>query len=148
MEFDVYKALKQFRATLTKDWTKLTFDYEIKGDGDKEKAVATATGVSLNGLDDDITIIFAANKSGVVQFRAVFDKIDATNEVLNLVHEYNRTAYFFKMFVRDDEYLEIQQSFICYDPIDIDEYIGECMARLINTNKNELVKTLTQYTHS
>ena len=148
MEFDVYKALKQFRATLTKDWAKLTFDYEIKGDGDKEKAAATATGVSLNGLDDDITIIFSANKSGVVQFRAVFDKIDATNEVLNLVHEYNRTAYFFKMFVRDDEYLEIQQSFICYDPIDIDEYIGECMARLINTNKNELVKTLTQYTHS
>lgn len=147
MELDVYKALRQFKTTLTRDWTKLTFECEIKGDGDRERACATASGVSLNGLDDDISIIISAHKFGLVQFRAVFDKIDATNEVLNLVHEYNRTAYFFKMFVREDGYLEIGQCFICYDIADIDDYLGECMARLANVNKNDIVKTLTQYTH-
>ena len=147
MALDVYKALKQFKKTLAEDWSKISFNFEIKGeDEDSEQAWATAD-VSINGFDDDIRLIFTAYAGGGVEFRAVFDKIDKTNDVLTLVHEFNRRNFFFKMFVRTDEYLELKHAFICDDVDLLDSYISECLYRIIDMNKNDIVKALSEHTH-
>lgn len=148
MALDVYKALKHFKKTLAEDWSKINFNFEIKGEDDREQAWATAD-VTINGFDDDIRLIFTAYSGGGVEFRAVFDKIDKTREVLELVHEFNRSTFYFKMFVReDDAYLEIKHAFICDDVDQLDSYISECLCRIVDMNENDIVKTLSAYTHS
>lgn len=146
MTLDVYKVLEVLKKDIQNRYSNIEFDYEIKGSGDSEEAWVTAD-VTLNGFDDDIRLIFQARAGGGVQFRAVFDKLEKTDEVLVLLNEFNAMQHYFKLFVRNDGYLEAAHEFVCSRPETLVEYPSDCMWRLSNLTDNEIMKALTAYTN-
>lgn len=145
MALDVYKALASMKSTLKTNWSNITFDYEIKDAGKGEVAKATA-GVNLKGFDDDITIVISAYSGGVVEFRAVFDKIELSEEVLVLVNQFNLGSTVFRAFVREDGYLELSHGFVATGEDELEEYINEMLYSLIDLEEDEIMQTLTAFT--
>ena len=146
MALDVYKAMKYLKKGLTENWSKISFDFKIEGEEDNERARATAD-VTLNGFDDDIHLVFTARSGSGVDFNAVFDKLDLTNEVMMLLNEFNENEFYFKLYVRNDGYLNINHDFICDDESMLEDYVGECLSRLADLSDDDIMQVLTAHTH-
>ncbi len=142
MSIDLKKALKYCQKDLEKEWPNLDFEYLTNG---KDKLTITAN-VTLGDLDDDIRIIIDCNSSGGFECRAVFDKLDKTDEVLYLVNKFNEDKLFFKLFVREDNYLELSHFFICYNEKTFKDYATEFLLRLLKLREDEIILRLTSIT--
>ncbi len=143
MKLNIRKAMTLVRKELERDWNKLTFTYKAE----RDEATAQATGVTLNNHDDDISVLITVYSGGGSVFRAVFDKIEKTNEVLALLQQFNYDDPFFKAFVRDDGYLELRHYFVCYEVNMFKNYAGEFMSRLAGLADDKNLQNLTRYTH-
>jgi hypothetical protein len=80
-------------------------------------------------------------------FRAVFDKLDKTNRSLDLVNTFNDNSLFFKAYIREDSYLEIDHTFFCYNEADLEDYSSEFMYKLANLSDNETLQAITKMTY-
>ncbi len=143
MDLNTKKVLVLMRRQLDKEWGKIDFEYSSS----KDEVSATAN-LTLNNHDDDIRAIITAYPGGGAVFRAVFDKIEKTSEVMSLLNDFNYDNAFFKAFIRDDGYLELRHFFICFEANMFKSYGGEFMSRLARLADNEYLKKLTRYTHS
>ena len=142
MALNMKKALKLIQKDLEKNWKSITFSYEQTG---KDEIKVNAD-VNLNAFDDDITLVIKGTAGGGFWCRAVFDKIDKTPEVLDLVNSFNDDEIFFKAYVRDDGYLELTNFFICYDEKVYGEYASEFLIRLADLDENQYMKQLSALT--
>ena len=142
MAFSINKALKFMERKLNSEWSKITFEYELEDD----EASATAN-ITLNNHDDDIRVILTVYPSSMCNFRAVFDKLDKTNRSLDLVNTFNDNSLFFKAYIREDSYLEIDHTFFCYNEADLEDYSNEFMYKLANLADNETLQAITKMTY-
>lgn len=142
MDLNIKKVLTLVRKQLDKEWGKISFEYSTT----KDEVNATAN-LTLNNHDDDIRAIITAYPGGGAVFRAVFDRIDKSPEVLNLLNDFNHDNPFFNAFIRNDGYLELRHFFICYEENMFKSYAGEFMTRLARLADDEYLQKLTRYTH-
>ena len=142
MNLNIKKVLTLVQKQLDKEWGKISFEYSTA----KDEVNATAN-LTLNNHDDDIRAIITAYPGGGTVFRAIFDKIDKSSEVLDLLNEFNCDNPFFNAFIRNDGYLELRHFFICYEENMFKSYAGEFMTRLARLADDECLQKLTRYTH-
>lgn len=143
MNLNIKKVLKLVQKQLDKEWENINFEYSTAKD-----EVNAATNLTLNNHDDDIRAIITAYPGGGAVFRAVFDRIEKSPEVLNLLNDFNYDNPFFNAFIRDDGYLELRHFFICYEENMFKSYAGEFMTRLARLAEDECLQKLTHYTHT
>ena len=142
MALNMKKALKYIQKDLEKNWKNITFSYKQEG---KDELKVDAE-VELNGFDDNIMLIINGTAGGGFWCRAVFDKIEKTPEALEIVNAFNDGEIFFKAYIREDGYLELDNFFICYDEKVYGEYASEFLIRLADLNENEYMQQLSHLT--
>ena len=125
-----------------KKWDKLHFESTITN----EKVEAKAE-ITINSLNCNVMAVITVYSGGGTLFRAIFDKIEKTPKTLNLVNAYNSNGSFFKAFIRDDDYLELEHYFVCYEEHMLDEYASEFLVRLSDVTKEEEIRRLVSYTY-
>ncbi len=143
MSLNIKKVLQMIRKEIEKEWSQLTFEYEVESD-----EVSASANLTLNHHDDDIRAIITAYPGGGCVFRAVFDKIEKTTDILNYLNDFNYDNPFFNAFIRDDGYLELRHFFVCFEEAMFKSYAGEFLSRLARLADNEYLQRLTQFTHS
>lgn len=143
LKLNLTKIMGYVKKELKSDWKKLNFTYKHEKD-----EINVAASLTLNNHDDDIRAIINVYIGGGATFRAVFDKIEKTSEVLSLVNDFNDDNLFFKAFVRDDGYLELRHFMVCYDEKIFKDYSGEFLSRLAKLADNKILQKLTKLTHS
>ncbi len=142
-ELNIKKALNVIEKEIKKNWKQLDFTFAIENGGKTLKATADIT---IQGFDDSIFVIFDLYAGGGFECRAVYDKIEKTAEVLDLLNEFNGGTLFFKAFARNDGFLELSNFTICYDVAKAGEYVSECLFRLIDLDENEAMHKLANLT--
>lgn len=140
---NIQKALQLMKKEIEKDWKDLEFEYTSR----KDEVQAIAKNIKINNHDDDVQVIITAYSGGGAEFRAVFDKIEKTTDILNLLNDFNHNNIFFKAFIRDDGFLELEHFFICFEEAMFKSYSGEFLSRLAGLSSNEYLQELTKYTH-
>ncbi len=142
-KINVKKALAIIQKDLQKTWAKLTFKYEVV---DAEEVKITSN-VTLKNVDDSILVVINIYGNGNCSFRVVFDKIAKTGESLYLINQFNDDEYYFKGFIRDDDYLEFKHICVCYDLKNLKSYAGDFLYKVANRlPDNESVIKLSQLT--
>ena len=142
MELNIKKVISLIQKQLDKDWGRLEFEYSTT-----ETEASAATGIALSNHSDDIRAIITVFPGGGAVFRAVFDKLDRSPEVMGLLNDFNYSNLFFNAFIRPDGYLELRHFFVCYEENMFKSYSGEFMTRLSQLANNEILKKLTEHTH-
>lgn len=142
MGVNIKKIKAYLEKELSKKWANLDFECEYEKD-----SVTFAASLTLNNHDDDIRAIIEAYEGGGSLFRAVFDKIDLTEDVLRLLNEFNADDPFFKAYVREDGFLELRHFFVCYDESMFKSYASEFLIRLADMADNEILQALTENTY-
>ena len=127
-KLNTQKALAIMKKDLQKTWSKLTFKYQVV---DKDEIKITSN-VTLKNVDDSILVVINAYGNGNCSFRVVFDKIVKTGEALYLVNQFNDDNYFFKGFIRDDDYLEFKHVTVCYDLKNLKTYASDFLYKVAN----------------
>ncbi len=143
MNLNIKKVLTLIQRQIGKEWSKLDFEYSSS----KEEVSATAN-LTLNNHDDDIRVIIKVYPGGGALFRAVFDKVDKTADILNKVNDFNDNDVFFKAYIRQEGYLELMHFFVCFDENQFKFYAGEFLSRLAGLADDEYLQAITRFTHS
>ena len=128
MALNVKKAMAIIQKDLSKTWAKLTFKYQVV---DKEEIKITSN-VTLKNVDDSILVVINVYGNGNCSFRVVFDKIEKTGESLYLINQFNDDEYYFKGFIRDDDYLEFKHVCVCYDLKNLKTYASDFLYKVAN----------------
>ena len=144
MGYNVKKALAYIQKDLSKNWPNITFDYEQV---DKDEVKVTAE-ITLKGFDDDIMLIINVYTGGTAQFRAVFDKIEKNENSLALLNDFNASDPFFKIFIRDDGFLELLHFVTFYSEDIFKHYANEFLYRLLDLDENDSMVELGKLTVS
>ncbi len=142
MQLNLRRVMSYIERDLKTNWGKINFEYKT-GDG----RIDIAANLTLKNHDDDIRFIITVYEGGGVNFRAVFDKIEKTPGVLNLVNEFNRKNISYWAFVRNDGYLELYHWFFCFNEEVLKVYANEMLYRLCKLADDEDLIALTKYTH-
>lgn len=142
MSLNIKKVMSLVKKNLDSEWGKINFEYLVE-----EKEALAAANISLASMDDDIKVIISAYPGGGAVFRVIFDLIDKTEEVLNLLNKFNCDNPFFNAFVGEEGYLELRHFFICYEENMFKSYPSEFMVRIAQLAENEYIQELTRYTH-
>lgn len=124
-------------------WDKINFEFTTTNDDVTAKA-----DITINSINANVMIIIKAYSGGGAVFRAVFDKIEKTPRILSLLNDFNRSSAFFKGFIRNDDYLELEHYFVCYEEGMFRDYCSEFLVRLSNAAKEEELRRLVDYTYS
>jgi hypothetical protein len=143
MALNMKKALAFVEKDLDKNWSNITFSYSQE---DKESIKVTAD-VTLNGFDDGIMLIINGHTDGATAFRAVFDKLEATPQSLQLLNKFNDENIYFKAYIRDDGYLELVHFCITYDESAYKESASEFLWRVLKLDEYESMKQLSALTN-
>ena len=143
MKLNLKRAFALIQRDLKKNWSKLDFEYEIK-----EDKISLAGNLVLDNVEGGIRAIISAYSGGGVVCRAVFDKIDITEDVLENVNRFNDDNVFFKAFVREDGYLELSSFFIAYEIGMLKVYASEFLSRLADLSDNEIIQGLAKLTYT
>ena len=144
MSANLKKAQVFIKKELDKEWSKLTFKYEME----KDCLSVTNSHLTLNNHTDDITIAINIYSGGMARFRAVFDKADASNTtMLSLLNQFNRENAFFTAFIRNDGYLELRNVIAFYSEKDLQKYTSEFMIRLARLADDATLQKITAMTH-
>ena len=143
MKVDLRRVMSYIKNDLESNWGKIDFEYKT-GDG----RIDIAANLTLNHHDDDIRFIITVYEGGGTNFRAVFDKIEKTPGVLNLVNTFNKDNLAFSAFIRDDGYLELRHWYLCYCEEMLESYSNEILYRLAKLADDETLQKLTAYTHT
>ena len=144
MAYSHVKAMLILKKELSKNFSKLTFDYET----DKDFSKASARGVTLGKLDDDVLLMFDLRKNGRVTFRVVFDKIDESPATLALVNKFNRENLYFCAFIRSDGFLEFANSTIYSKEKEVSGHATFFMNRFLDLIDDDTIKALSACTHA
>lgn len=143
---DLNRVMRLMKQDIDEDWAHLDFSYQLKEDDDGDEFLKIVADLSVEGIDDDIRAYFIAYESGSLLFRAIFDEIEATDEVLTLVNEYNSANFYFTMTVSEEGYL----SLFHVRPLANEEayatYASECLTRLVDACEDNIMQALTEYT--
>jgi len=142
-KLNMKKAVAFMRKDLEKNWGKINFSYEDRG-GDN--GIKIEADVTLTGFDDSILVVINAYPGGFAYFRAIFDKIQPTAEVLQLVNKFNNENSFFKAIVRDDNFLEIKNPIVVYDEVVFKSYANEFLYQLLDVKDSDVMKKLASLT--
>ena len=142
MTLNLRRLMSYIRRDLQQNWRAIDIEYKT-GDG---KIDITAN-LTLKNMDDDIRFIITIYEGGGSNFRAVFDKIEKTPGVLNLVNEFNNSNISYWAFVRDDGYLELRHWFFCFNEDVLKSYANEMLWRLSKLADDSTLQTLTRHTH-
>lgn len=144
MQLNTKKALAYLQKDFSKNWGNLDFSYTQV---DKDEAKVTAE-VTLNGFDDDISLVINVYGGGTAQFRAVFDKLAINADTLALLNQFNDSNPFFKAFIRNDGYLELAHFISCYSEDIFKHYGNEFLYRILDLQESEALKELSALTVS
>lgn len=144
MSIDIRRALDYMKQDISSgDFSKLKFDYEIADEGKRSTASANLT---LGGTAS-VYVFFNAYPGGGAWFRAVFDKIEKSPAVLSLINDFNDDNLFFKAYVTEKGYLELDHFFVADTEDTYRYYAGEFLSRLAKLASHETLKKLTDLTH-
>ena len=100
----------------------------------------------LPNLKGEITTGVKIRADGVAQFRAIFEKLDATPEALALVNRYNADSLFFCAYIREDGNLELNHFARIFDPETVVPYTREYLKQFYHLSDEPLVRRLSQLT--
>lgn len=142
MHINTVKALNNIKKVF-KDW-KLDYDWNTNDGG-----FTVGASITIRNHDDSVRLAIDAGYDGWCDFRAVFDKIDKTAEVLNLINTFNGYSPFFHAFIRDDGYLELSHSITCYGGEGVmKDHTEEYLRSISDLADNDVLLQLTARTHS
>lgn len=142
MKLNVKKALELMEKDVKRNWKKLDWEYEIKTD-----EVSVGANVALDNIKGGVRAMIKAFSGGGTICRAVFDKIEPTEEVLKLINQFNEEDYFFKAFIREDGFLELSSFFVAYEINMFKSYASEFLYRLADLADNGIIQTLASFTY-
>lgn len=139
---NILRVERAVRNYLQDAWSGLTFKFE--SEKDEFRAVADLT---LKRLDADVTLIIAVYEGGMASCTAVFDKINKTTEVFNLINDFNASKPYFQTYIRNDGYLVLRNMFGIYGGEEtVADHVGEFMSRLAKLPDDRGMQALARLT--
>lgn len=137
--------LKKSLANLKKFLDKNFSNFKIYYDTKSENCYCANLQVALKKVDMFVT--FSMVKIGLVTFIAVFDKIEKTQETLNLINDFNKNQFMFTLAINPSGHLELRNSSFCDDESFLKTYGEQTMGYLgiylEDKNQKELVKLVS-----
>ncbi len=127
----------------------LKFDGKIETDSDDgSQYVKLTNSLTHSSYRGDIFCKILVFPSGSFSVEYVFDKISVNDDVLELLHDFNKNIAFLSAYVRDDEYLVVHYNVAYLD----EEHFWENTRRALNSLSNETIEKylipLSQLTYS
>lgn len=142
ISISVKRAMDNVKQYLDKEYRHIDFEYSIKS---AEHAQVTSD-ITYEGVESSISIVIDIYDHGATYFSAVLDEIDKTPQVLELIQKLNDDWTAFKFYVREDEFLQIQQMLVCDNEKQHRLFLEDFMDRLLNCLDDETLQELASYT--
>jgi hypothetical protein len=138
--------LQAFSIGIKEKMSGITFDDKIEDD----KITVTAS-VTTKSYDDGIFIKIVAYESGTLHCFAVFDKIDRSTRVYELLDEFNASNSWFSAYIsriNDKEFLELHYAVIkCEDTMNAVYNVQRFFDYLVDEDTVKKLKPLTELTY-
>ena len=142
MDLNLKRVLALIQKDVENNWTELDWEFE-----QRPEEVVVSTSISLKNIKGGIRAIIRVYVGGGVSLRAVFDKLEPTEEVLKLVNKFNEEQPFFKAFIREDGFLELSSFFVAYEMNMFKSYASEFLCRIDDLAEDDIIQTLASFTY-
>lgn len=135
--------LKKVQKSLEKLFKDMNLGFTYEDDGKRLKAT---NDITIEGYDDDVTAILEYYPSGICSFAFIFDKLEATEEALELLNDFNRGVYGLKAFINDNDYLEVAIEGQNIGEGDVAQFAETVLNDLLDKDIEEYLLPLTELT--
>lgn len=123
-----------------------TLDFKAELSDDGQILIISAYNCSLKGLDDDIAIFLECSTGGMAYLELIFDKINKTSFVLELINQFNLSQRYFRCYIGEDNYLILDNNFAIYNEKEFNNQVLEFLSRAVNLKENPVFQQLTMIT--
>lgn len=137
---------KKFIDVVENNWNKLGFDYDIK-----ENKVTVNGTISSKTYDDGIYIDASLYDSGNLCVTLVFDQIDPTIEVYQLINTFNDNVGYLKAYITERS----EKNFLAIDYYVLNnateeiaqEEFSYALLKVVDESVSKYLLPLTEFTH-
>lgn len=126
----------------------LSFEGKIEKDSDGGQYVKLTHSLTHSSYKGGIFCKILVFPSGSLSVEFVFDKIDETPEVTQLLHDFNYESAFLAAYVRDDGYLLVHYNVAYLDESEMWDNIRRSLNSLSNEDIEKNLQQLTRLTYS
>ena len=138
--------LQAFSIGIKEKMSGINFEDTIEEDG-----ITITASVTTKSYDDGIFIRIVAYESGTLHCFAVFDKIDRSNRVYELLDEFNASNSWFSAYIskiKDKEFLELHYAVIkCENTMNAVYNVERFFDYLVDEDIVKKLKPLTELTY-